>query len=77
MPRLLISFGCCLAESQAGVGQWEGQVGRGLNLLCVMGTDDPTSLGGDQDTEEVMMSSEILMVYDVMTSVLTAQTHMP
>lgn len=59
--------------------QREGQVGRGLNLLCVMGTNDPTSLGGDCEMFEVVMFSETLqalILCDVLTSTLTEHRHM-
>ena len=44
MPRLLMSFGCCLTEP-GGVGQWEGPGGRGLNLLLSDG-DKGSHLAG-------------------------------
>lgn len=44
MPKFLLSFGCCLAKS-GSVGQWERQMGLGLNLLCVTGASDFISLG--------------------------------
>lgn len=44
MLRLLMIFDCCLAKP-GHVGQWEGQVDLGLNVLGVTGANDVPFLG--------------------------------
>lgn len=65
MPRLLISFGCCLAKP-GSVGQREGQRGLGLNLLRV--TWQMISLLGDPVLPALPLS-------DVTTSIHTAHVY--